>query len=511
MVVASGVLGVRPYRLATESLSGYLLRLAYLNGFNGLNDFLWTIGARPVKNRRLNYFTPKEVDVLAPCLAKVLGRDATQALTDSYSTSWQFDSNRLFQHSQVDFPRLCISCLQTQPTLHLDWRWQCGFLPFCQKHHTPLYNNCPQCHTPVSWHTAWLEGCPSCQLSWKKLNVKPYDEFMSLNNTVCPNEDGSLSLNISQLQDIMLALMVAGRPFDVLHQPLIAVPENPNHWAYALRGLSLLFDQDYYHQWSIEAHSHWPHSEITPVTVIKQELLFSNWPALTRENTNPAPSAQELSHDSAPVEASNYVKPSRAKAAQHTLKNNWHTHLSHKQLAAFLGITTRALKHITEANLLPQLNSTSVVRDKLFEADKVIQAILKRMAADSITDTVTVNENHACFRRYLTDYGELLSAVLRDDIKGCLTEFYSLKEIEVNRTELETFLNVSFGKACEEPLGFTRVARALGIPSPKVEEFVRQGHFHYAAWRNDRSIDGQSFQAFYTPTALDECTRRGAS
>ncbi|PKG73072.1 hypothetical protein CXF86_19545 [Shewanella sp. GutCb] len=502
MVAASGVLGVRPYRLATESLSGYLLRLAYLNGFHGLSDFLWTIGARPVKNRRLNYFTPKEVDVLAPCLAKVLGRDATQALTDSYATSWQFDSNRLFQHSQVDFPRLCISCLQTQPTPHLDWRWQCGFLPFCQKHHTPLYNNCPQCHAPISWHTAWLEGCPKCGLSWQQFSEKPHNQFMSFNKAVCPCEDGSLPLDKSKLHDVMLALMVAGRPFDVLHQPLIAVPENPNHWAYALRGLRLLFDQDYYHRWSIEARSHWPHSEITPVAVIKQELLFSDWPALTRENTNPAPNALELSHDSVPVEAINYVKPSRAKAALYTLESNWYSHLSHQQLAASLGITTRALMHITETNLLPQLNSTSVVRDKLFEANKINDFIKKKTAEPHITSMVPISENNSYLRRHLTEFGELLCSALRDDIQICVPEPYSLAEIQVNSAELETFLNVCFDKACEAPLGLTRVAKALGVPSPKVEELVRQGHFHYAAWRNDRSIDGLSFRAFYTPKTL---------
>lgn len=500
----SGVLGVRPYRLVTESLSGYLLRLAYLNGFNGLSDFLWTIGMRPLKSRRLNYFTPTEVEIVGSCLATVLGRDETQALNDSYTTSWQFDSYRLFQHSQVDFPRLCISCLQTQDIPHLDWRWQCSFLPFCPDHHTPLYNNCPQCHTTISWHVVWLEGCPSCQVSWQSLAVKSYEEFISLNNTVCPNEDGTLSIEISQLHDVMLALMVAGRPFDVLHQPLIVVPENPNHWEHALRALRLLLDREYYDNWCTQAKSRWANSEFSPITVLEEALLFSDWPIFNGESPTVKPCQKERNYDFDSVQASNYIKPSRIKAAQHTLTSDWHTHLSHSQLARFLGISTRTVSHITEADLLPQLNSTSVVRDKLFEADKVFQSISKSMAKNNLNDTITVNENHVWFRRYLTDYGTLLCAVLRHEIKGCLTKCYSLKEIEVNKAQLHAFLRNSFTKECEGSLGLTRVARALGVPSPKVEGFVREGHFHYAAWRNDRSIDGPSFKAFYTPPSLNE-------
>ncbi|TMO84433.1 TniQ family protein [Pseudoalteromonas spongiae] len=510
MTRVEGQLGVRPYRQLNESLTGYLLRLAYLNGFTGLSDFLWTIGMRPLKNRRMNHFTPQEIAHLEGPLSQVLGRSASNDMKREYKIPWEFDANRVFQHALVDFPRICPHCIAEQGSPALDWRWQCAFIPLCPTHNTPLINQCPHCEQLFDWNADLFECCPACKTPWRNIELEKVDLLSEITPLIWPEEGGTIALKRTQLHDVMLALMIAGRPKDVFRQMLIAVPRTPHHWCYALRALNLLFDMSYFDSWKMMADNAWNPAQLAPSILFVSQLRDDSWPILDEhcyeddfEESYDVIDDCKLLVGNESLETVAYIKPSRANAAAKQEQEQWYTHLSHALLGSFLGIKSKTLTPLTEVRLLPQLNSTSVLRDKLFDAQEIRQFLNARFT-QSIREPILVNENHRSFRRYLTCYGDLLAAWLRDEVCVNQVNVGDLSSLHIDKDEFEKFLSTHFDLACQDSIGITQVALCLGIPSPKVEEYVTQGHFHYAAWRFDRAIDGASFSAYYTPPLLGD-------
>ncbi|MFY8285037.1 TniQ family protein [Pseudoalteromonas sp. SSMSWG5] len=510
MARAESLLGVRPYRLPSESLAGYLLRLAYLNGFTGLSNFLWTIGMRPLKSLRMNHFTPTEIAHLEGPLSQVLGRNAANDMEREYIIPWEFDDNRVFKHALVDFPRICPHCIAEQESPALDWRWQCAFIPLCPTHNTPLINQCPYCEHLFDWNADLFECCPACKAPWRNIELEKVDLLCEITPLIWPSDDGTIALKRTQLHDVMLALMSAGRPKDMLQHNLTAVPKTPHHWCYALRALKLLFDVNYFDSWKTMADNAWEPAQLAPSDLFVRQLRYDNWPILNEEGDEDGsevsyePSYEcDLLVSNESLETAAYIKSSRAKAAAKQKQEQWYTHLSHALLASFLGVKSETLTPLTDVQLLPQLNSTSMLRDKLFDAHEITHFLNARFT-QSIREPILINENHRSFRRYLTSYGDLLAAWLRGEVCVNQVSVGDLSSVHIDKDEFAKFLIAQFNLACKDSIGITRVARCLGIPSPKVEEYVTQGHFHYAAWRFDRAIDGPSFGAYYTPPLLED-------
>ncbi len=499
------MLGVRPYRAINESLSGYLLRLAYVNGFISISDLLWHIEMRPVKNRRMGHFSDKELEKLLACLSETLGRDASPALVHHYEQAWFYDAERVFQHALVDFPRVCLCCIATESKPIFDWRWQLAILPLCPRHLTPLHNNCPACCVAFSWSTDLFERCPHCKAKWSEIERKSLIEHADLNEIVSPTEDGHLSLSRLQLHDVMLTLHRVGRPFDVLTHSANTVPHTNDHWQKALLALRLLNDTKVYENWRHQAQANWAgvSALINPVHEFTNSLKSQSWPSLTGPiSAGLQARLQDINWDN---QEPAYVKPARAKAAKDQQQGSWCYHVNHPLLAQALGVSSKALMVLTSSRALPQLNSTSVIREKLFDLGAVSKALGPYHQKRGFKNSLIVTESSLCFARYLSSYGVLLQSGFSGQVEMRLPNRNSLSAVEVPSRELEAFLIQSLNDACADSILKTRVARALGVASTQVSALVKQGRFQWAGWRNDESVDGPSFRAFYKPPPLSDC------
>jgi|CEGE01.1.fsa_nt_gi hypothetical protein len=150
-------LPIRPYPLQDESFAGYLLRIAYLNGWQSINGLASVIGLRP----RKTWSRLSELDLsdIASTLAPWLLRSASmliQRFTPQISNPLVFDPSRYIYDFRVDTPRVCIHCMREEAALKFEWSLL--LVQHCAKHQCELSQCCPSCHKPFDVESRLLEG-----------------------------------------------------------------------------------------------------------------------------------------------------------------------------------------------------------------------------------------------------------------------------------------------------------------------------------------------------------------
>ena len=124
--------GVRPYPDTNESLQGYLLRLAWLNGIVHLERLLTLIGLPRYMSNNAAFWDQEKclsvVDALAPWLKRA--RDQVfPNLKAQMKLPWCLEQCRLIQDLHLSHLRLCPACVVEHGML--DWRWSLAPVAHC--------------------------------------------------------------------------------------------------------------------------------------------------------------------------------------------------------------------------------------------------------------------------------------------------------------------------------------------------------------------------------------------
>ncbi|MGS0824385.1 TniQ family protein [Shewanella sp. 0m-8] len=491
------ILGVRPFPSETESLTQYLLRLAYLNGFFNLSVFLRTIGMNKVKTSRFGLWSEEQLEDLSQALIEALGRnvdDVIELTRRADQNGWLNKAGRVFKELIVDFPRLCPEC--TIENSVLDWRWSIGVIGRCPTHRCGIIDSCPHCSVPFKWDADLFEYCPSCK---KNLVINSEDKWLKtplspLEISLWPSPSGYLKINEDGLTDVCNAIYAMARPLDPLRQNWGRIPYSCNHHELVLKAVHLLESQQFYNQWVKFADAEWRMTclNLNPARLFKASLhntygfeLKNSWPSMVIEEKTQYVQAARLAY----LSRKQVIKPQK--------------HLDVTLLGILLNLEPVSIKQLLDDKVLATnnstlINSTDVLKDKLFDTEYVLKVFKRFSRKKHIENPLSIDANSTLFATYATTYSALMNAVVNGDIRARFPNFPDLSEIIVNQTQFSSWLLQSLQNACETALPIEIVANVLSENCNDVKLRVKNGDFYWEKWkRNGQAwINGASFEHF---------------
>jgi hypothetical protein len=153
------MLPIRLKPLQLESLPSYLCRLANVNGWPFMSDFLTATGIKQSKvDPHYNINKLAELTLIPA------------------------NEIRLLELPQIDkklslfisgAPRFCPQCIITEPEPYCHKEHQNLANIYCETHHCELINHCPKCDTPLDWHGSVFSHCHQCEQSWSEIDHGP--------------------------------------------------------------------------------------------------------------------------------------------------------------------------------------------------------------------------------------------------------------------------------------------------------------------------------------------------
>ncbi len=365
------LLGVRPYPLSHESLTGYLLRLAFLNGLKHVYELLKAIGMAKPKARRYGIWSDDELDALTPSVEKALGRVFDPStFPDQAGNAWYCNETSLIKEIRLDFPRICLECFYDQPVM--DWRWALGTVARCSKHSCSLIDNCPLCQQPFKLDARLWDGCYHCGKTWKQFprnEKKSTSEFSPLEQALYPDNCGSITAENLEVVEFCESLLKSARPRDLMWQSLQRIPYSKNH------------------------------SELVLLAIKRIEQPGCNLTVSER---------------------SEYLRPARRKLCKTGTSVDCRYHVYHRGLAKYLKIPNSVLKVVTSVQALPTLNPiTKSLSGQIFNTQEVLM-VLKSFEAPCIkAGWIIISPETQTLQEHLTSFGNAMLAILNRTLIGC--------------------------------------------------------------------------------------------
>lgn len=243
------MLAGRPFPHAHEGAQGYFLRLADTNGFVSIPEMFAALGLK-TKSSLIKLDENgllKHCHTLEPAMK---GRKAEKILEGLNTRAPQpliFDSFRLIQDIRVEQPRICTSCMVEERGI--DWHWSLLPLHQCTRHKTRLIEACPHCSAKLKWGYKLFSHCHSCGTKWSdieyiKEKIAPLQEELYVVENSCSQE------LLDKVHDVVLATMVAARPFDTFYQSIQGVPsKGPELISLTRKAYQLLCSQEVRESW----------------------------------------------------------------------------------------------------------------------------------------------------------------------------------------------------------------------------------------------------------------------
>ena len=234
-------LPIRPAPISDESLPGYVLRLALVNGWRTPSNFMSALGWPSLLTirtddssliQRLHYATGHK---------EILDK---HYFLPSNDIIFARNSGNVFSSVAVNHVQLCPLCLIVKPYHHSTW----CYLPFthCIEHQQPLLHRCTCCNEKFKWKDGLFgRGCSVCGSSWKKMSKDKQEGIPSyLSEYLTSNSQKDY------IHDLMVAAQRIIRPFDELLDSTQRLPNVIVDWAPILENAySLLTDDDYGREW----------------------------------------------------------------------------------------------------------------------------------------------------------------------------------------------------------------------------------------------------------------------
>ena len=486
-------LGVRPYPLDSESLTQYLLRLAHLNGCTKLSSFLFAIGMKKPKNMRFAIWSTPQLSDLAQSLSTALNRAVPEVIEMHErhpKQHWLYKKDRLLEELLYDSPRFCHHCLAEKPIF--DWRWSLGTIARCQHHLTPLIDTCPCCDSVLEWNAVIFDACPKCHFKWKDIRIGRFESMAlsPLEKLLWPSEDGMLLANESVINDVCLAIHMTARPNDVYHQSYKRIPKTTHYHELVMHALQLLESQRYYDHWAESCMAFWgAHIKLLdPVNELSQQIT-GHYQGQTDWQFSPYPT---LVH---------FIQPARMKNVNKQRPEQAEFHLNFKQFCRVFKLTAGNASQVIEAGEVLDANHSyrnhfNVAANKIFNLKNTVEyltPLTKNKKVDRLT-SIIVSQGDKLIESYLCTYGNLLRAMLSNEIPGELVDADDLSRVRVDKCALQRWLDSYSEVSRVKSITIKEAAKALDVTEHEITELINAQHFYYAKWYKGAGyIDCESF------------------
>lgn len=480
-----------PYPLPNDALNGYLLNLAYCHGISRLSELLTHIEMDKPKIKRWGVWDDSEIENLISALSIVCNRDTRSSikeLVDNEHPVWCFGETRMFREIRVDNPRVCPLCLNEKRHIHK--YWNIGTVARCEVHKELLVDTCPQCDKQLIWKESLFNGCTHCDYKWSQHIATAWTsiKFSSYEKSIHPSSNKpDVADRISGLCATMMAM---ARPLDIHYQPHQRLPKTANLSELILKALAILESNEARSKWVMAFREERPTKlvhEWKPIDALKDRLRGYD---ITFTNTT-TPTSFEF------TELEEYIKPARRKRVQSGKNDEYRYHVHHDGLARALNIDSAVLIKLTASETLPRINTTTLIRDQLFDLRHIEKTLADFETLLVLDDPITITGKTKVLKTHFVDYGWLLNDVLTRKISGYFPITQDLSEVMVSRGEFKHWLIDSFKIACQHHQRKTTVIQALSISKNELYDLIETGELRWFPLQHGgEAIDGESLMNY---------------
>ena len=439
--------GVRPYPKENESLTGYLLRLAWLNGIVHLERLLTLIGLPRNMSNNAVHWNEEKAQCVLEALAPWLKRAQQQVFPYTemqMSMPRRFEQYRLVQDLHLSHQRLCLQCLNEQGTL--DWRWSLAPVAHCAEHHCLLLDACPSCKAQFKLHSSLLTQCPNCEYEWAS-HIDSIETLTPLEVSICQALTQPELLNTRDLEALIITIACLARPYDSMIERRYRLPAMMDYShlvAHAYNILQFPTQQDAWAKSCLKIRS--------PLNAFGERwvlLPLLNWKDQLQCIRYPLPETCSLSLDDA-------TKISQLREYEAMISKTRRSDSTFSepryQFSSYDLETLFDQKTLSSAALRKALLTREDVRLKKRFVNLARLALqLKTLKSTAPSDWIRVDQSTEALSLCLTSYANLLQAVLRFEIAGRLCDL-SLTGVWLAPDTFSQWLEIQLRLACSQSI-----------------------------------------------------------
>ena len=192
-------LPIYPLPQKGESFKGYVTRLAFINGLDGLANLLRCLGYTNNSKLIFKVGSPKSTAFIN-VLSRAVGI-SSEEMNKYFEQEREIAQTKYIsvRHIKDASPIVCQSCLKRNGFIKSEWHYY--YSSYCNEHKEKLHKACPSCGALFEWKSSIFKGCTSCGKAWgsfktikskkstfvESLNHLEGREFDSLYNKVTEN------------------------------------------------------------------------------------------------------------------------------------------------------------------------------------------------------------------------------------------------------------------------------------------------------------------------------------
>lgn len=433
-------LPIRPRPLADESIEGYLLRIVARNGWQTTSGLLKHIGL-PAKfyvdnKHKLGSLCAK----LAPLL-RIAPEELIHHFEGALSHLWLYEEKRAIQDLRVRFPRLCPLCVNSTG---FHGHWSLAVVSHCEQHDHPLWDSCPSCGEPFSWHSSLFFGCSKCGINWEPEHPSALPEHQLVLRQKLSTGFGLESY----IQDLCLALRALSRPYDPIHDKNSYWPTEQRNLAEMIsNAYGLLTQQTSLNIWIINClkkrsalNDLGTQAVLCPIIKFRKELRES-WP-IHESSLYFAPLSEvpRLHQDEGKTSALSGIHRARLKHVK--VESDLYFQARRQEVIASLGLPQRSMDSLIKTGLINPINDKRTARDQFFDLRDLPALLYLIPEKDECPGGYTVLQSRD---QRLSHHSVLYADIIASSLTGKTPAFrpkdsFDLSMIWVEEKALSTFL-----------------------------------------------------------------------
>lgn len=490
-------LAVRPEPHPDESFTGFLLRVGKLNCVFQPTEILNCLGAQSTgasgNSGWLEAPSREIFRALEHRLERPLESHRVQ-LKARDQLPWLRSKHRMISDLRLGFPRICPGCVSERG--FLDWRWGLAVTAHCPKHECLLIESCPSCHKKLNWGGSLLIGCPYCEKNWDDMELCRASEVTEAERQLWEEMGAELTeVDASRLGDICLAIGVAMRPFDLIHEPVKQCPSLSTHSDFVRRAYLLLESPDMNASWREQCHQRRKDVRFLGKEFVEAPCnLFSahlekTWRGPHEETGRNA----EITYPKSNFpEVTEYISQSRRdRHLESKGSSGYRYHVTVQSFAAITGLSMESAQDFFRGKALVAHKDVRFSRSRRFDL-RQFRGVIR--ALPNPKESIEIFPDNPAFKKHLTTFGQLANDVILRRIPGGFSKTGGIRSVFLDQHDFEKWLTARLFQNAKRELKVEQVTEALDCTTQHVHDLVKADILKWAKCQNGQPrLRGRSF------------------
>ncbi|WP_354449368.1 hypothetical protein [Marinobacter sp. MBR-99] len=302
-------------------------------------------------------------------------------------------------------------------------------------------------------------------------------------------------LDESRLRDVCLAIGVAMRPFDVIHEPVKHCPSLTAHSDFVRRAYLLLESPKMNASWRHQCHQrrkavHFLGKDFVeaPCNLFRAHVE-RNWRGpqeetrLSVETPGPKPNFPEVTE---------YISQSRRdRDLESKGSSGYRYHVTVQSFAEITGMSIESAQDFFRGDALIAHKNVRFSRSRRFDL-RQFRRIIQTLAKPE--DSIEIFPDNKAFKKHLTTFGQLANDVILRRVPGGFSKARGIQSIFLNRCQFEKWLTDQLFRNAKRELKLEQVTEALDCTTQNVRDLVKADVLKLAKSQNGQPrVRGRSF------------------